>query len=94
MAAEQYGNWAQSNGLRLCQKHRHQHEEEQQKLVAASCLAHISINDQLRDEVGPAENLNASAAENFDNQAAIVYEGLNDENDANINATAVKTLHN
>jgi hypothetical protein len=63
-------------------------------LVAASCLAHISNNDQLRDEVGPAENVNASAAENFDNQAAIVYEGLNDENDANINATAVETLCN
>ena len=44
--------------------------------------------------MGPAENVNASAAENFDNQAAIVYEGLNDENDANINATAVETLHN
>jgi hypothetical protein len=34
--------------------------------------------------VGPAENVNASAAENFDNQAAIVYEGLNDENDAKV----------
>jgi hypothetical protein len=94
-AAEQYGNWAQSNGLRLCQKHCCQHEEEEQRLFAASCLAHISNNYQLRDEVGPAENGNASAAENFDNQAAIiVYEGLNDENDANINATAIETLHN
>ncbi len=94
LAAEQCRNWAQSNGLRLCQKHRHQHEEEQQRLFAASCLAHISNNDQLRDEMGPAENVNASAAENFDNQAAIVNEGLNDENDANINATAVETEHN
>ncbi len=93
-AAEQCGNWAQSNGLSLCQKHQRQHEEEQQRLFAASCLAHISNNDQLRDEVGPAENVNASAAENFDNQADIVYEGLNDENDANINATAIEILHN
>jgi hypothetical protein len=44
--------------------------------------------------VGPTENVNASAAENFNNKAAIVYEGLNDENDANINATAVETLRN
>ena len=93
-AAEQCRNWAQSNGLRLCQKYRRQHEEEEQRLFAASCLAHISNNDQLKDEVGPAENVNASAAENFNNQAAIVYEGLNDENDANINATAIETLHN
>ncbi len=93
-AVEQCGNRAQSNGLRLCQKPQRQHEEEQQRLCAASCLAHISNNDQLRDEVGPAENVNASAAENFNNQAAIVYEGLNDENDANINATAIETLHN
>ncbi len=63
-------------------------------MVAASCLAHISNNDQLKDEVGPAENINASAAENFNNQAAIVNEGLNDENDANINATAAETLCN
>jgi hypothetical protein len=91
---EQCGNWAQSNGLPLCLKHQCQHEEEQQRLVAASCLAHISNNDQLRDEVGPAANVNASAAENFNNQAAIVYGGLNDENDANINATAVETLRN
>ncbi len=55
-AGEQCGNWAQSNKLRLCQKHQRQHEEEQQRLVAASCLAHISNNDQLRDEVGLAEN--------------------------------------
>ncbi len=88
-AAEHCGNWAQSNGLRLCQKHCRQHEEEEQRLFAASCLAQTSNNDQLRDEVGPAENGNASAAENFDNQAAIVYEKLNDENDANINATAI-----
>jgi hypothetical protein len=73
-AAEQCGNWAQSNGLRLCQKHQHQHEEEEHRLFAASCLAHISNNDQLRDKVGPAENVNASSAENFDNQAAIVYD--------------------
>ena len=86
--------WATENGLRLCQKHRRQHEEEEQRWFAASCLAHISNNDQLRDEVGPAENVIASAAENFDNQAATVYEGLNDENDANINATAIETLHN
>jgi hypothetical protein len=44
--------------------------------------------------VGPAENVDASAAENFDDQAAIMYEGLNDENDANKNATAIETLHN
>ena len=94
-AAEHCGNWAQSNGLRLCQKHRRQHDEErEQRLFAASCLANISNNDQLRDEVGHAENGNASAGENFDNQAAIVYERLNDENDANINATAIQTLHN
>jgi hypothetical protein len=31
-------------------------------------------NDQLTDEVDPAENVNASAAENFDNHAAIVNE--------------------
>ncbi len=72
-AAEHCGNWAQSNGLRLCQKHCRQHEEEEQRLFAASCLAHISNNDQLKDEVGHAENGNASVAENFDNQAAIVY---------------------
>jgi hypothetical protein len=94
-AAEHCGNWAQSNGLRLCQKHRRQHDEErEQRLFAASCLANISNNDQLRDEVGHAENGNASAGENFDNQAAIVYETLNDENDAIINATAIQTLHN
>ena len=67
-----------------------QHEEEEQRLFAASCLAHIKNNDQLRDEVGHAENGNASAGENFDNQAAIVYETLNDENDAIINATAIQ----
>ena len=94
-AAEHCGNWAQSNGLRLCQKHRRQHDEErEQRLFAASCLAHISNNDQLKDKVGHAENGNASAGENFDNQAAIVYETLNDENDAIINATAIQTLHN
>ncbi len=49
---------------------------------------------QLTDEVGPAENVDASAAENFDNHAAIVNEWLNDVNDANINATAVETLLN
>ncbi len=58
-------------------------------MFAASCLAHKSNNDQLKDEVGHAENGNASAGENFDNQAAIVYERLIDENDANINATAM-----
>ena len=59
-AAEHCGNWAQSNGLRLCQKHRRQHDEEEQRLFAASCLAHISNNDQLRDKVGHAENGNAN----------------------------------
>ena len=59
-AAEHCGNWAQSNGLRLCQKHRRQHDEEEQTLFAASCLAHISNNDQLRDKVGHAENGNAN----------------------------------
>ena len=44
---EQCGNWAQSNGLKLCRKHQRQLEKEQQRLVAASCLAHISNNDQL-----------------------------------------------
>ena len=44
--------------------------------------------------MGPAENVDASAAENFDNHAAIVNEWLNDVNDANINATAVETLLN
>ena len=93
-ASEQCGNWAHSNGLKLCPTHQHQHEEEQQRLVADSCLAHIGNNDQLIDEVGPAENIDASAAENFDNHAAIVNEWLNDVNDAKINATAVETLRN
>ncbi len=44
--------------------------------------------------MGPAENVNAAAAENVNNQAAIVYKGLDDENDANIHATAIETLHN